>query len=448
MADPSQLESFLKEQLSEASLDSSGRFTLAREEALAKLSQFQLPDPNWWVLKIVQGVVASGAEHLIVRQTATDTEFLFSPKEHWTVWDVEEAIFDPETSPLRGLDHLKRGLWSAALNQGRPFHLELQGSTESLVWTVNGTQRIPGTSARTALTVSHRTLAQGKGLPILRNIEAARHNAAILLMLRERANLCPIPLLVDKRRIDALQVHPTFGHTRRSFPFVVAVGEGDGPPMGIPPGTWAGFQIEETAAPQPPLLTALENRRQVAGPSAALLTFHLEHVKKGKSHVWEARQAPSVFHWVLDGVVIGLDALPLLERSVSAAVFAPADGLKLDITGFGVVRTDQSELRLYAACKSLDAAIASSELSLAKFVGEAKSTARLSAIALGAGGALFLLLSPIHGLGMLGFAAFAVWTGAATELALEAALQHDLTRMQEEWQDMRPPRPIAERRQY
>jgi hypothetical protein len=432
VAEPSQLERLLKDQLAGADLDSSGRFTLAREKALEKLSQFQLAEPTWWVLKIVQAAVASKATELVVRQTSTDTEFFFTPGEPWSVDQVEDALFDPEVSSSPGLDHFKRGLWSATLNQGRPFQLQIAGERESLLWTAKGPSRVAGSWDTTCLTVSHRTLAQGKGLPILRNIEAARLNAELLLVLRERASTCPIPLLVDRRRLDALQAHPTFGHSRRSFPFFVAATQDPPPLLPLPPGTWRGFVPVETAEPQPAMLTTALSGQTAAG-SAMLLSFHAQQVTRNKKTFWEALQAPSMFHWVLDGVVVATEPLLADEHCVSAAVFVSAEGLTLDISGFGIRSSDESRARVAEACRCLDPSLQAATLSLAELVKKHEGSGRAAGIAFAVGGVMLMMLSPLHGLGLAGYGAYQMFTAGKEQRTFEAALQAGLYVLQRDW---------------
>ena len=157
MKEASELEKFLLEQVGEGQHDSAGKFTLARGKALEKLANFQLPRETAWVSKLVQAAVAGGSSGIAVRQTPTDTFFVFEPPAGWTLTSVEEAFYDPEVCPERALDHFKRGLWPVSIRDMRPFRLVLPGSTEALFWTGEEFQRRKAETPKyLELTVSHR----------------------------------------------------------------------------------------------------------------------------------------------------------------------------------------------------------------------------------------------------------------------------------------------------
>jgi len=226
----SQLETFLKEQQAEGILDSQGKFTLDRGKALEKLAAFQLPRETSWILKVVQAAVRCGAPGLEIRQTSTDTEVRFCAPETWTLAALEADLVDPETSADPALDHLKRGLWSVGINGLRPFHCSLPGSAQALVWNGNSFhQTACQISPDFQLTVSHRTIFEGKGLPLLRSIEAATCNAEIAKELRSSAFTCPIPLTLDSCRLDALQLCPEHGFGASSYPIFLGLTSGDLP---------------------------------------------------------------------------------------------------------------------------------------------------------------------------------------------------------------------------
>jgi hypothetical protein len=130
----SELEEYLTGCLAEGDRDSSGAFTLARDKALEKLGNFSLPREDAWVLKVVQAAVASQATSLEVRQTSNEIQFSFGPARPWSLAEVEAAFVNPEPEADRGLDHLKRGLWSVSLNGMKPFKYSLPQQKTSLIW--------------------------------------------------------------------------------------------------------------------------------------------------------------------------------------------------------------------------------------------------------------------------------------------------------------------------
>jgi hypothetical protein len=430
----SELEQFLQQQVSEGERDSSGQFTLSRDKALEKLAAFQLPRPSAWVLKVVQGVVAARADSLTIKQTSTDTEFYFAPQQPWTLAMIEGAFYDPETSSCRGLDHLKRGLWAVSLNEMRPFRLALPQHPEALIWTGLEFRRVATPPPEVVvLTVSHRTLFEGKGIFLLRNLEAARVNAQILDELSSFAYCCSIPLTVDRRRLDALQACPSHGHSSTTYPVKLGFTRANIPPLPIPPGTLQGYTPREPGD----RTMAKIFQSEVTVPStvslACLISAHVARVKEGKSSVWRCQKRDSCIYWVLDGVVIARESLKLPDLSVSCAIFAPAEGLRTDLTGFNLARDELRSLRRKEVCAAVYPLLLHGSLSLDALIASSKSGAFVAGAALLAGGAMLGLASPLHGFFLVGGGLYSLATAGSAEKALEAELRQELERLRQLW---------------
>ncbi|MCA9792620.1 MAG: hypothetical protein KC910_12525 [Candidatus Eremiobacteraeota bacterium] len=443
MKRPSQLEQFLASQQEVGLAESQGAFTIARDEALRKLASFRLPFERAWVLKIVQAAVASGAPSLDIKQTSTDTEFHFTAPKSWTLDRLEEAFFTPNLSGDRALDHLMAGLWGASLNDGRPFQLLWPGCPESLIWSGREMTRItdPEPVRHLQLVVSHRRLEEGKGIFGIRNIQAAQRNADILKTLTHRAFTCSIPLRVDARRMDALQLSPNHGYGKASHPVSLGWAPADDGTFVLPPGTFAGVLPSEQAHKQEVTRSlsfsverpAVPNTNQVI--AAWLMTTHFEEVKSGKSKTWELRQKPSKLYWVHDGVILGSEELFPSDRSVSIGVFADVGELKLDLTGFGIIHEEAHQARkqrvLQAAAAAFEAVPA---IPLSAFVENAQESGRKLGTVLAVGGVLTLALSPLHSLMFLAGAAFTYYTAGNVEAGIESGLQSGLAELRDEYQ--------------
>lgn len=90
MRPPSKLNKFLSKQASEGSQAGQGQFTIAREVALEKIAQFQLPFPDAWLLKLVQAAVSADSESL---------EFTLNPQEVWFYFgQIELTCLEAEPS--------------------------------------------------------------------------------------------------------------------------------------------------------------------------------------------------------------------------------------------------------------------------------------------------------------------------------------------------------------
>ncbi|MBI3927979.1 MAG: hypothetical protein HY319_20725 [Armatimonadetes bacterium] len=72
----SSLEEYLQEQRAQGRLDSQGRFTIDLSLAVEKLRQYQLADPSFYVLKVIQAGVSGGAEAVEVRLRGAEVEVL------------------------------------------------------------------------------------------------------------------------------------------------------------------------------------------------------------------------------------------------------------------------------------------------------------------------------------------------------------------------------------
>jgi len=439
MSRPSELEQFLQQQVQEGCLDSSGEFTLAREKALEKLAAFQLPRSTSWVLKVVQSAVAGKATAVEIRQTSSDTEFTWDPPEHWNLDLFEQSFHDPEVSSCRAMDHLKRGLWSCSLNEMRPFRLVLPLTYEALVWTGLKFERPkcqPGKLLQ--LTISHRTLYEGKGLPLLRSIEAARCNAEILDELRRGAYTCPVPLRVDGRRLDNLLACPGHGLSASSYPVKLGFARGQLPALSVPPGTLEG--PAPTAGAHQHMQRVFDARLEVPRSVAAacLVSAHASREKSGREYEWRSRRTSSVLYWVLDGVVISQETPGRFESdtAVSCAVFVSADGLGLDLTGFEIRRDEARKNRSLEACRLVEPIVEDCQLCLGDLIASARRGGYLLGVVLFGGGLLVSFASPLHAVFLMGGALYQGATAGSKEQAFEKELQYELERLKQLWKNL------------
>lgn len=420
MGQMSELEKFLQEQIADVDKESSGKFTLSREKALEKLAAFQFPRPTAWVLKVLQAVYASGAADLTIRQSQTDTQFYFRPQSEWSLNEIETEFYNPESSPKSDLNHLKRALWGPGLNDMKPFRLSLPNVPEALVWDGRDLCRQPCLAQDLAsLTMSHRSFLSGRGMMILRNIEAARCNADILEELRNFAYVYPIPLQVDQRRLDGLYACPSQGSGAENYPIHLVFAQAPTPPMSFPRGA-----LEVTSV-------------TVAGPmqanAACLLAAHFRRVERGKKMVWETPSRWSSLRWVVDGVIVDSDDLPVPASPISCSLFASAEGLATDLSGFRLQRNQAQRERVQQLVEVFAPALSQVRFSLDSLIEQKRETAKLASSLLVAGGVMVAFFSPLHSLGMFIGAAVNYTKAGSSERELERILQSEFRNWQSAW---------------
>jgi len=344
LSDLSRLEQYLSGQLAETLLDSSGTFTMARERAVEKLAAFQLPRPASWILKLIQGLIAGGTDSIRIALRACESELVFGLPRPWSLEELEDAFWNPEITADPALDHLKRGLWNVAIRQQRPFQFSLPGWKQALIWTGQELRQFPiAAESLGTLTISCQPAQE-----IRRN--APQINAEILQEIQRYAFVCPVPLTVDGRRMDALQAGPQQGYGPSTLPFFIATATSTLKRLSLPPGTWEGHNPEVVAEGQPKNL----GRRKMGarGPvcAAAVLAVHRHRDLEGR---WKFNNISSNFYWVRDGVVVLVEELSLPALSVSCGVFASAEGIPTDLTGFKPTDAQELSRRRTTACAAL-----------------------------------------------------------------------------------------------
>jgi hypothetical protein len=102
---------------------------------------FQFQRSGQWILKVIQALVAAGAERIELRASHTRLLIDYScPKSPWGEAELEVAFKSPDETAGRALKHLAQALWHVFL-QGR-FTLEFRGRSLQpfavLDWTRTG----------------------------------------------------------------------------------------------------------------------------------------------------------------------------------------------------------------------------------------------------------------------------------------------------------------------
>lgn len=373
-----------------------GGFTVAREQALLKLANYQLPFEGAWGMKVVQGAVAWG-QSLEIKVTISRSEavFAFQCPEELSLEEIENAFYNPEPHPDRAVRHLVSALWAIGVAQKHPFVLSFPHQESSLRW--NG-KELSYTSKRFAGKWTVLMVGSGNN--------PRSWNATLTQCLAQRCYTCPVPLTLDGRRLDGLQYCPSHGWTDLNFPLAVAQAQTDNPPLPIPSGTWRERYSQEWKQAQGLGLssaTLAVFRRLPRFKEAPLIALIAAHVQVAGINNFKPRAGGSLSYWVSDGVIVDERALEAPAAACSVAVFLSASGLRTDLSGLALAQSQEADQRLSAACRALSSQL--EVLDLQNLVDTAEQGKRNSEVV----GSLFLLagvglcfVSPIFGLCLMG----------------------------------------------
>lgn len=342
----------------EVVFESSGRFTICGSRELRRLSQFRLPNSDWWVLKILQGMVSLGARELSIVCTATATEFEADWQGKGLLERLELALWQADQEVEPALEHLRQALWSEGFASKRPFRLSAPYQSVALCWDGQALGRQPQTPpSRLKLVLWH-----ARSWSFLRSLAVRQ---IVLRQLRERAFFCGVPLTVNGRRLDGLAC--TFEEDGFAYPVA----------LGFCPGRGAELTI--------PLIALLESKSLRSGPLS--LCRVLVHASQMPSRTLVAsliRLHPngslpnrSTLLWVRDGVVVDEEALEISRSCFSFVLFASAEGLASDPGGFRLLRDRNYATRFRQVLGAALPYVGSSEISLRDWLAQQKLHGRL-----------------------------------------------------------------------
>lgn len=435
----SQLDSFLSSQRAEGVVVNEGAFTLARDKALLKLANFQLPFKGAWAVKVFQATVAFGARRPIkFTCERKDTTIEFTTPDTLSLTDLEASFFNPEPHSERAVRHLLSGLWSAGVAHKHSFLLSLPHEEQSLLWTGEALERIDGTLSKDrSLLVFRNYPASDESSLLSIGPSSSRWNSETLKALTSNCYTSPVPLIVDGRRLDGLQFCPTHGWNRLNFPLAVNFSEAKLPKLRVPPGTLKKLTTEEMREAKglglSDATTALfESLPHIEETELALLlTAHVQ--TKGVKN-FEPRSEKSVCYWVQDGAVVDSTQIPLVRSCCSVALFINADSLQTDLTSLKLANRSETQARFTQACQAASLALRSlrSE-SLDVMVTKAQKTSKLV-------GGLFILAGiglsfavPFYGVSFIGAGAAGIWEGGKARGKWAAEFERDLKALSADW---------------
>jgi len=188
---------------------SSGSFTLDLRKAREKLSKYQLAEPCFYLMKVLQAAVAAGAERIDIalgRRTVNFYACLPPDGPLAQAQPLIDGLQDPQSLPVGALRHLAIGLNSA---------WSVDPSYVSVTWWSGGSgwmlvigqeeiqlQPCPGKPAKPAADL-YPTMARFEfTLERAANVSSyVRSVASEHMGILHRCAFCPVPLYLDARRV-------------------------------------------------------------------------------------------------------------------------------------------------------------------------------------------------------------------------------------------------------
>lgn len=369
-------------QRAEGEVHGEGSFTLAREKALAKLANFQLPFEGAWAVKVIQAALLVGTGPISLRQTSKETVFFFQPDPDWTIDGLEEAFFELEKHTV-SLRCLMSALWVTGVGRGCPFLITLPGHQEGLVWNgqefyrlsqddnENQSRDCDRSDSNLCLRVFHFPAGRTGVVDwVQQQVSGSRLNAEVSKAVCQLCFASSRELRLDGRRIDGFQFAPEQGWSESSFPLWLSPVPCSLPPLEIPPGTSSGLRGEDLFVNNIKGMDRVAEKAlgglDLAEETGAMLmvTAHAMRAKSGRRTTWETHSGRCLVYWIRHGIVLRAEPLSIPARCCSIALFLNAQGLKTDLSGLLLQRDDQAVERLRVALKAGDRALQSLDMTI------------------------------------------------------------------------------------
>ncbi|MCA9775810.1 MAG: hypothetical protein KC800_03805 [Candidatus Eremiobacteraeota bacterium] len=359
-----EFEEFLQTFRGSGRLEPGGRFTIAADEAIRKLSRHALPRPGSWVLKIVQAGVRARCEsiEIDIGQRVLSLK-LNGSQARFSLSTLTRGLLDP-TFPTPGyLRSLVAGLRDVGFGKRRPFKLHLVGNDQA------AEPDVPWDGSRLLGRVDSEEISQEKFDSISLEVYEPEKNGGSWLTrfvgkgssfeeeraeLESRAFLCHCDLSCDGRSLN------DFSTSLRAVRLLLS---GTKKPLKAEPFYWSvaprkqgepGFYF-----PGDPLGRLGWTFSASIGQSQLNEFLLKECQQKGAAAFWyialsRRGAARSGIFWIDDGIVVDSTPFRFDTGALSVAVLIPAEGLQTDLTGMQVAQqSEQAKARVERALRGL-----------------------------------------------------------------------------------------------
>jgi hypothetical protein len=195
LASMSSLDQFLKSQASEGRKDSVGEFTVDMARGTEKFRRYQMADPAFYVLKLVQAAVLAKAETLEFKFTHNEVTAYFKPRGYFTCEErlPRDLMMDADWDPV--MTHISKAM-AGALASEKVYQVSIcYRSDEGRQLTINAKgihdERMVGAMGFTMRVRRRRSWLKNLLIP-------GREHSALVT----RAYLAPLKLIVDGRELE------------------------------------------------------------------------------------------------------------------------------------------------------------------------------------------------------------------------------------------------------
>lgn len=313
------IASFLEDQQT-GLIDSTGEFTIAADKALEKLAHSQLPEPSYWILKVVQFATAHGARNMNVSVGRRVTRVEIDLKESISIVQLQKGLDSVSPLPDRALDHLVTGLRALGGIEGRVFALNLirRDGSELLMWDGSGLsfKQTEGgsTSDKLILEVSLRSSFIWKA-----DLLKINHRAGEVSALTLHAFTSPMPVMLDGRVLSN-------DHLEKADSF-------------LQPLLW-NFEEYDQGMELPYFMKPdADTAIKTSAFWSFSYTYSLKHKILRLAAEPQEEKRVSRIHWIRDGVIVKRDALrPTLPFVTD--LFVDCSDCPADLGGLNLRETD------------------------------------------------------------------------------------------------------------
>lgn len=202
------LEQFLASEAAQGLFHEAGQFKLDPEKALEKISQFALPEPGLWVVKMLQAAVASEAPEIHFKFGKREVEVRFR-NPGWEAETLLSQLLSALTPEEPALRHIFAGVLGAAM--GFSQEITWRCGSSSVLVDKDGPRSQPeehGGENFCLVAKRPRRSPIGSGLFSSPIRYLFKQTAQEYKSLIERSRVCPIPLFIDGRKVESsYQVH-------------------------------------------------------------------------------------------------------------------------------------------------------------------------------------------------------------------------------------------------